>query len=52
VGGYPVMYFLGLFIGLFFGALIHALYVELSTENEYIEPPYDWNQADRDLWDL
>jgi len=45
-------YFLGLAIGLFFGALIYGMWNELDIEGEYKEPPYDWNQADPDLWDL
>jgi hypothetical protein len=45
-------YFLGLAIGLFFGALIYGMWMELEVEGEYKEPPYDWNQMDRDLWDL
>lgn len=43
-------YFLGLGIGLFFGALIYGMWSELDIEGEYKEPPYDWNQADPDLW--
>lgn len=43
-------YFLGLGIGLFFGALIYGMWSELDIEGEYKQPPYDWNQADPDLW--
>ena len=44
-------YFIGLPLGLFFGALIYAMWAQLDIEGEYKQPPYDWQQMDRDLWD-
>jgi len=43
-------YFLGLAIGLTFGAIIALLWAETDIETEWKEPPYDWQQMDRDLW--
>ena len=45
-------YFIGLPLGLFFGWVMARLWSELDIEGEYKEPPYDWNQADSDLWDI
>lgn len=45
-------YFIGLPLGLFFGALIYGMWAALDIETEWKEPPYDWNQNDRDLWDV
>jgi hypothetical protein len=43
-------YFIGLPLGLFFGALIYGMWSACDVEGEYKQPPYDWNQADPDLW--
>ena len=45
-------YFIGLPLGLFFGALIYGMRSACDIEGEYSEPPYDWQEMDRDLWVL
>lgn len=45
-------YFIGFPLGLLFGALIYGMWSAYDIEGQYKEPPYDWQQMDRDLWDI